>query len=111
MLNNTNRPISVQINPFQSFRHHLYSDIYPQDVDPDVIEQFCSIYWEQWLNLEMSSDFDPSPSQLEGLGSAVSSLSGVWGSAPVANNFAVFWTEMEASGAMISSNVCSIVHE
>ena len=41
----------------------------------------------------------------------VSSLSGVWGGAPAANNFAAFWTEMEASGAMISSNVCSFMDD
>ena len=39
----------------------------------------------------------------------VSSLSGIWRGAPAANNFAAFWTEMEASGAMISSNVCSFM--
>ena len=41
----------------------------------------------------------------------VSSLSGFWGGAPAANNFAAFWTEMEASGAMISSNVCSFMDD
>ena len=60
-----------------------------QDVDPEV-RQFCSIHWEQWLNLEVSSDFHPSPSQLEDLGNAVSSPSGVWGRAPAANDFGAF---------------------
>ena len=41
----------------------------------------------------------------------VSSLSGVWGGVSAANNFAAFWTEMEASGAMISSNVCSFMDD
>ena len=40
-------------------------------------------------------------------GSAVSSPSGVWGRAPAANDFGAFWTDMEASGAIISSTVCS----
>ena len=35
----------------------------------------------------------PSPQQLEGLGSAVSSPSGVWGRAPAANDFGAFYTE------------------
>ena len=30
---------------------------------------------------------------------------------PAANNFAAFLTEMEASGAMISSNVCSFMDD
>ena len=41
----------------------------------------------------------------------VSSLSGVWGGAPAANNFAAFCAEMEASGAMISSNLCSFMDD
>ena len=35
------------------------------------------------------------------------SPSGVWGGAPAANDFGVFWTKMGASGAIILSTVCS----
>ena len=35
--------------------------------------------------------------------------SGVWGGAPTANDFGAFWTEMEASGTIILSTVCSFL--
>ena len=40
----------------------------------------------------------------------VSSPSGVWGGSPAANDLAAFWTEMEASGAMISSSVMDFIN-
>ena len=40
----------------------------------------------------------------------VSSPSGVWGRAPAANDLAAFWTEMEASGAMILSSVMDFIN-
>ena len=40
----------------------------------------------------------------------VSSPCEVWGGAPAANDFAAFWTEMEASGAMILSNVMDFIN-
>ena len=40
----------------------------------------------------------------------VSSPSGVWGGAPAANDFAAFWTEMEASCAMILSSVMDFIN-
>ena len=44
-----------------------------------------------WLNPgRVSSDLDPSPSQLGGQVSVVSSSSGVWGGAPAANDFGAF---------------------
>ena len=48
----------------------------------------------------VSSDPDPSPSQLGVWGSAVSSPSGVWGGAPVANDFGAFQTEKDPFGAI-----------
>ena len=42
-------------------------------------------------------------------GRLCNSPSGVWGGAPAANDFGVFWTKMEASGAIILSTVCSCV--
>ena len=67
----TGQHLSVWLIPFPIFQ--------AQDFDPDV-RQFCSIHWKQWLNLEKSSDFDPSPSQLKRFwGSAAISPSGVWG--------------------------------
>ena len=44
----------------------------------------------------MSSDLDPSSSQLGVWRSAVSSPSGVWGEAPVADDFGAFRTKKEA---------------
>ena len=49
--------------------------------------------------VQMFKILDPSPSQLGGLGSAVSSPSGVWGGAPAANDFGAFWTKLKTSGA------------
>ena len=41
----------------------------------------------------------------------VSSSSRVWGGAPAAaNDFAAFWTEMEASGAMILSSIMDFIN-
>ena len=40
----------------------------------------------------------------------VSSPSAVWGGAPTANDFAAFWTEMEASGAMIFCSVMDFIN-
>ena len=40
----------------------------------------------------------------------VSSPSGVWGGAPAANDFAAFWTEMEASVAMIFCSVMDFIN-
>ena len=40
----------------------------------------------------------------------VSSPSGVWGGAPADNDFAAFWTEMEASGATILCTVMDFIN-
>ena len=48
----------------------------------------------------VSAFLDPSQIQLGGLGSAVSSPSGVWDGAPEAHEFGAFQTKKEAFGAI-----------